>query len=325
MFVTTNQKNKYRATVTQEDNVVNVQVGNIENKERVPGVILDYGVRSVNGMSGDVVLDIPGLSGAVLYSQEQELSEEEQQTARTNIGLNSVIPTKTSDLENDSGFITESDIPVQSVNGQTGNVEIEVPTATSQLINDSGFLTNADIPTKVSDLQNDAGYIDATQAANAAPVQSVNGQTGNVSIAVPEKVSDLQNDSGFITGINSSDVTTALGYTPYNSSNPSNYVNASQAAAAAPVQSVNGQTGTVNITIPTVPTNVSAFNNDANYITSAEAPVQSVNGQTGTVTGLQTTNNLVTSVSSLSTDSQYPSAKLFYDTVGNIETLLAAI
>lgn len=43
------------------------------------------------------------------------------------------------------------------------------------------------------------------------------------------------------------------------------------------------------------------------------------------VTGMQTTANLVTSVSSASTDSQYPSAKLLYDTVGNIETLLTAI
>lgn len=46
---------------------------------------------------------------------------------------------------------------------------------------------------------------------------------------------------------------------------------------------------------------------------------------TPSLSGYQTTSNLVTSVSSQSTDSQYPSAKLFYDTVGNIETLLAAI
>ena len=36
----------------------------------------------------------------------------------------------------------------------------------------------------------------------------------SVQNAIPTKVSDLTNDSGFITGINSSDVTTALGYTP---------------------------------------------------------------------------------------------------------------
>ena len=40
---------------------------------------------------------------------------------------------------------------------------------------------------------------------------------------------------------------------------------------------------------------------------------------------MQTTTNLVTSVSSSSTDSQYPSAKLFYDTCGDIETLINAL
>lgn len=54
-------------------------------------------------------------------------------------------------------------------------------------------------------------------------------------------------------------------------------------------------------------------------------PVTSVNGSTGAITGLQTTGNLVTSVSSASTNSQYPSAKCVYDLVGNIETLLASI
>lgn len=73
----------------------------------------------------------------------------------------------------------------------------------------------------------------------------------------------------------------------------------------------------------TIPTKTSDLTNDSGFITSA--PVTSVNGQTGAVTGLQTTGNLVTSVSASSTNSQYPSAKLFYDTVGNIEALLAAI
>ena len=49
------------------------------------------------------------------------------------------IPTKTSELENDSGFITDGDIP----------------TKTSDLVNDSGFITETDVPTKISDLVND--------------------------------------------------------------------------------------------------------------------------------------------------------------------------
>lgn len=49
-------------------------------------------------------------------------------------------------------------IPVTSVNGQTGAVTIAVPTKTSDLQNDSGFITQAAIPTKVSQLANDRGF-----------------------------------------------------------------------------------------------------------------------------------------------------------------------
>ena len=45
-----------------------------------------------------------------------------------------VIPSKTSQLQNDSGYITENDIPT-------------IPTKTSQLENDSGFITIEDVPT----------------------------------------------------------------------------------------------------------------------------------------------------------------------------------
>lgn len=43
------------------------------------------------------------------------------------------------------------------------------------------------------------------------------------------------------------------------------------------------------------------------------------------VSGKENTSNKVTSLSSSSTDTQYPSAKAVYDLVGDIETLLSAI
>jgi len=90
-----------------------------------------------------------------------------------------------------------------------------------------------DLPTRLSQLINDAGFINAQQAAAAAPVQSVNGMTGDVIVGgggggnvlsvngqtgivvldaddvgalpdttpIPAKTSDLTNDSGFITGL----------------------------------------------------------------------------------------------------------------------------
>ena len=45
------------------------------------------------------------------------------------------------------------------------------------------------IPTKTSDLQNDSGFVNTSGAAAASPVQSVNGQTGNVTITVPAAAS----------------------------------------------------------------------------------------------------------------------------------------
>jgi hypothetical protein len=54
------------------------------------------------------------------------------------------------------------------------------------------------IPEKISDLTNDLGFVDAAGAAAAAPVQSVNGNTGAVTVTVPTNVSELTNDSGYI-------------------------------------------------------------------------------------------------------------------------------
>lgn len=89
----------------------------------------------------------------------------------------------------------------------------ELPTKTSDLTNDSGFITSADVPTDVSELTNDAGYITSaaltpystTQQMNAAISTAVANKADRSEI--PTKVSDLTNDSGFV---NSTQVNTAL-------------------------------------------------------------------------------------------------------------------
>lgn len=119
-------------------------------------------VNSVNGQTGDVVLDAEDV-GALPDSYQAPVQSVNGQTGDVVI----TIPDSTSDLTNDSGFINAAQAaaaaPVQSVNGQTGAVQLDIPDSTSDLINDSGFIT-------------------AAQAAAAAPVQSVNGQTGAVVI-----------------------------------------------------------------------------------------------------------------------------------------------
>lgn len=56
-------------------------------------------------------------------------------------GSETAVPTKTSQLTNDSGYITSAN----------------VPTKTSQLTNDSGYVTS--VPTQTSQLTNNSGFI----------------------------------------------------------------------------------------------------------------------------------------------------------------------
>ena len=82
---------------------------------------------------------------------------------------------------------------------------------------------------------------------------------------IPTNNNQLTNGAGYITGITGSDVTTALGYTPYNSTNPSGY----QANIIETVK-VNGTTQTVtnkavDIAVPTSAGDVSALPSSTKY------------------------------------------------------------
>lgn len=126
-----------------------------------------------------------------LFDEKEDIVTKEKLEA-----VEAAIPTKTSQLDNDSGFITSA--PVTSVNTKTGAVTISAsdvgaqPTITVNGIikgDGAGNLSVQEtvaaelvdlptVPTKVSELTNDSGYITAVQA----PVQSVNGKTGVVTV-----------------------------------------------------------------------------------------------------------------------------------------------
>ena len=82
-----------------------------------------------------------------------------------------MIPTKVSQLFNDSGFITSADVPSKTSELQNDSgfiTSADVPTKTSELQNDSGFITSADVPTKTSELQNDSNYATTSQLPNTS-------------------------------------------------------------------------------------------------------------------------------------------------------------
>ena len=211
-----------------------------------------YPVTSVNGQTGDVTISaggnvdsVNGKTGVVVLSASDVGAQptitvngiikgdgagnlSEQETVAAELVDLPTVPTKVSELTNDSGYITAVQAPVQSVNNKTGTVSLTasdvgalpnttvIPDKTSQLDNDSGYITNSaltgyakktEIPTKTSELTNDSGYITNTALEPYAKT-----------VDVPTKTSQLNNDSGYIT------------------------------ANEAPVQSVNTKTGTVVLT-----------------------------------------------------------------------------
>lgn len=78
--------------------------------------------------------------------------------------------------------------------------------------------------------------------------------------------------------------------------------------AVPKTQKVNGKTLSSDITLTA--SDVGALPSNTTYVSS-------VNGNSGTITDIQTTNNLVTSFSSTTSDSKYPSEKLVKDSLDN--------
>lgn len=153
-------------------------------------------VDSVNGQTGDVVLDAADV-GALPDT--------------------TTIPTKTSQLQNDSGFLTSA--PVTSVNSKTGAVSLSasdvgalpdsttIPAAATNNPADLGtaakgssskYAREDHVHNKPTYSKSDVGLgnVDNVQQYSATnpppyPVTSVNGQTGAVSLSIPSSASDV--------------------------------------------------------------------------------------------------------------------------------------
>lgn len=95
----------------------------------------------------------------------------------------SQIPTKTSELTNNSGFITAKDLP-------------NVPDVVSAFTNDAGYVTSEDLPTKTSDLTNDSGFVTSSDLPTYP--------------TIPSNVSSFNNDVGYITARDGSITNKAL-------------------------------------------------------------------------------------------------------------------
>ena len=110
--------------------------------------------------NGEEWVTISGGSSEDTYTKA-EIDEKVAEIDSSISALGDEIPTKTSDLENDSGYITSADIP-------------PIPTKTSDLTNDSGFLTDesqtitgiessiSELGTTIGQIQSDVSALDSS-------------------------------------------------------------------------------------------------------------------------------------------------------------------
>lgn len=189
-------------------------------------------VTSINGESGDVT--IPTVINDAKLTIQQNGTEVGNFTANSAVdktvnitvptklseleddssfAKTSELPTKTSELENDSGYITSSDIPsipVTTVNGKTGAVVLNatdvralpnttvIPTTTSQLTNNSGYITSAGAPVQTVNGETGAVQLTATDVG-AISAADISQTLGNSSTKVPSEkaVADAMSAAGY--------------------------------------------------------------------------------------------------------------------------------
>lgn len=222
-----------------------------------------------------------------------------------------VIPIKTSDLTNDSGFITKnvSDLTnyytETEVNGMFN--ALSIPTKTSDLVNDSGFLTTLPIAsaTTLGGVKIGSGINVAADGTISAAVASldwanITNKPTDVSYwtndagyitgaALPTKTSDLTNDSGFITSADvpnkTSDLTNDSGFITSAVSNLANYYTKSQTYTQ----------GEVNLLLNAivVPTKTSDLTNDSNFVSNTDYATTTTSGVVKVGAGLSITNGVL--------------------------------
>jgi hypothetical protein len=240
------------------------------------------GVTSVNGKSGIVVLNADDIDDST--TTHKFASEAELLSVASAIQPGDNI----SELNNDSGFIISSDVPVQSVAGKTGNVTLDKSDVGLGNVDNTSDLNKPISTSTQSALDAKADLVGGLVPTSQLPAVALSDFRG--SVASEAEMIALSTatigDWCYRTDIPAGYLLKA---DPY--STASNWLRIT--GATGQVVSVNGQVGTVVLSADDVGAlksgdNVSELTNDAGYITSSAIPttptLQEVTNQGNTTT-----------------------------------------
>ena len=221
------------------------------------------------------------------------------------------IPTKTSDLTNDLGFVTEDSLT--DVNNGTLNLQRNGATIGTFKANQPTDVTvNFKVPTKTSELTNDKHFVTLEELPNSGAgtgtltIKKNNAVQGTftptqdenvtINLTVPLKVSELINDTGFITNAGIPTKTSQL-------TNDSGFITNADISIPTKTSQLTNDTGF--ITNAAIPTKTSQLTNDSGFITNAYISIPSKTSQLTNDTGFITNAAIPTKTSQLTNDSGF--------------------
>lgn len=250
----------------------------------------------------------------------------------------------------------ESYSEVQSVNGLTGKVQLNIPTKTSDLVNDSNFATKAELTAVENKIPNVSNFATKSDVSNSisvveAKIPSVaNLATKEELTAVEQKIpivsdfatkqelnavqSSIPDTTGLATKVELSNVAANIPETYLEVANLGDgsltiINNKGESVIFTPstggaVDSVNGQTGTVVLDIPT---KVSQLENDSGYLTShqdisnlaTKVELQTVENKIPDVSNFATTSYVETAITNKGYQTQIQVQALINDAISNIK------
>lgn len=270
---------------TVNDSTVNIyQGGTLKGSftlNQSSGETINLDAGGVSSVGWDDITGKPDFASVATSGEYSDLNHKPQ------------IPAKTSDLTNDSGFITSSDIPAQQ------NADWNSNSGVSQILNK---------PTVYNEWFGTQQEYDAILVKDPDTVYHIAGGGGGVQVqadwtetqvsspayiqhkpTIPTKTSDLTNDSGFVTNSDvptaTSDLTNDSGFITLNdvpaqvnadwnsNSGASQILNKPTIPAAQVNSDWNSNSGVSQIlNKPTIPTATSDLTNDSGFVTSSDVP-----------------------------------------------------
>ena len=145
----------------------------VENKSNPHNITKNQiGLGNVENKSSETIrneIDYDNVVNALGYTP---LNEQNAFSKDYNELINKpIIPRYTSDLHNDSGFITIQDVNIPAI-----------PSKTSELVNDSGFITIDDIDTNQNHMHTNKSVLDKITQSTLDKISELESRVGNIDL-----------------------------------------------------------------------------------------------------------------------------------------------